>query len=418
MYLSKSIQRYVHSLNEHLSIQRYVHSRNEHLSIQRYTMDYKMSVSDIHTLLPELGDDVYGTVIKDNPNGSEWLCSLNKEWGKVPLAAPYVGVASKWMTEWNSTLQPTQHTVNHQGVDTIVHGLYIGSSRKSHYYPGDVFQSKKVPFSHEIIKKYLGMDDFGTMLLVSMAAKECLEKYDINHRIANATTYAVCGRFGIWTTHTGERLDLLPNVDVLVVKMVLSDVHKTLNCLHSYSDFHHGNLVLSSVLLDGDHTRLTNFFRSSILLPGKIKVFNESQIASLSCESSGHVGCVNVSIGTSHKKPGAKWRSERVWWKLGVDFDVGRDLVLAHSGLAYYAAIDWYVFMVSMMMHNKWYEIVITDISLRSVWNCMWLPGEVILIINDCVQYHSTQTSLVDVYRVLKRYHMCADCMECVAKTL
>ena len=379
-----------------------------------------VNVANIHTLLPELGDDVYGTIVPEIPKASEWLCAPNKEWGKD--GQKYTGIASRWMPEWDSTLQPTQHTLQHDGNTVTIHAMFVGTERWSRYYQGDVFLSKKVT-SEGVIQKYLGMDDFGTMVLVGSAAKECLERYNIKGRVDTPLAYSICGRFGIWATRPAEPLTAI-SADSNIIKTVLRDVHATLSCLRDHSYFHHGNLVMSSVLWTGTHTRITDFVRSSILIPGNVKVFNESRVVEVShvdpIHTSEHTTCVNVSVGTSRVSSGTLWCSKRTWWKLGLDFDVGRDLILSHSGIPYYTVIDWYVFILSLMMHPTWHSLILGDVRTKNVWTSMWLPDEYMRVTHDCSQFGelNRSSSIRDVYVILKRYHMCADCMTMMGKSL
>ena len=446
----------------------------------------------LNSAAQEIGNNLYGPIIRDNPIGSEKLCALNPEWSSTG-GYPYVGAASRWIMELNNGEKAVPHLVEIDGKRMIVKAMDVGSSRWSKFYSTDIFEVKKlreaIRLNPDLAKaclgvsyldyKYIGVDDFASELLNTYITSMFLVSARMPMLVNDIKTYSVCGRFGLLLTDVASEGDLFDvssgrnaelykayqvpqpsggympyvSIDHTVAESVVLQVLTFLDVLRENLDFNHGNLKLSSVLLNRESVNYTyknirvsgsycikvkNFVNSSTLILPKsgstnhVKLFNEIRATRYLPSITGAtdfklnpksmVNCVKIEIGTATDNsainekvfsPTSGKCFNQMWWKLGSNFNTILSLILAHSGLPYYRSLDFYVFMVSLMMTPVWYNSILSSKRLNMIWNGIWLNDEVRDITFDCLQYHEKgKPNLDDVYGLLKKYHLSCSATE------
>lgn len=319
------------------------------------------------------GDNIYGIVVCDQSAGASRICGLNMQWGKSSNS-PYIGI----MSEWLNTSVPPPALGTKDGLVIHTHE----TQKKTKYYHGDLFQVKSS------VQGYVGLDAFANNLITRCVANACLLYHrKLLHHIEMPVAYSICNKYGMasYRVNKGTLWDLRTSF-THSAREVINTITNTLDCLQTHSQFFHGQLTLSSVIVDGnDRIRLSNFDQATIR-HDKVGLFNH--LATLQSTN------ITIDRGT---EPTPKW------WKLGKGFDVETSLILAHSNLPYYRTLDWYVFVVSLMLVREWHN----SIMELGIWEKMWLKNELSQVTADTqrfIQTHNTCPTIQDVYTILKRY--------------
>lgn len=327
----------------------------------------------INRLTPLVDENVYGIVIQ---SGSPEICAVNPDWARTGVT--YIGVASKWLPH-----TPPGHlyeTMDGKNVDIEV----METRRVSKYYKGDIFSFRTLKGSVPR-GKYFALDRFANDLICRCVAHACLIDGIGLHRIHLPTSYAVCGKYGMMSSPvcTGNLLTLPPSVDYL------AQVSEVLECLQTRYDFFHAKLLPTNVMVDSDgKVRLTDLSHATITY-NDMRLLNASLIDTLtsSDEHTIHIG-KEVRGG---------------WWKLGAEFDITTASILSHVGLPYYRTLDWYIFIVGLLLTEKWHPILTNLQVVVSMWTRNDLP----LVIGDCAREMTAECPSIDsVYRIIRRYHI------------
>ncbi len=311
--------------------------------------------------------------------------------------------------------------------------------------------------------QYIGCDDFANEILIGSLVRAAFENEKSMPPLYNKIyTQSMCGSYGLILMDYAEKTDLYsfsarPDLGdffttvqvnfngrlsaVTAVKpeatwLIMKQVACALDFLQGKIEFVHSDLKAQNVLLS---TRPSTGTYKGVNLSGKlsarisdygnasatikstdpidkdpIRFFNEIRAtryvpglsADFELKAKTGTNCFQVGVG------GAAKCGDALWWKLPSNFDYKMSLITAHSGLPFYRSYDWYIFMVSIMMCENFFNSILSDAKLKGIlWDSLWLGEELNGATLEVKKSHGKRPSLERALDFLKNRHMRCDAL-------
>lgn len=427
------------------------------------------------------GNNAYSIIETSVDRESQRFCCLEKKWSVGACDIPYTGAALELVGKLNENEKgQTPYKVQKDNKTYIAKAVKLSRWSKYHKgdvfnvknLRRSLQKDKKMVGSCIVadmdkIVGYIGMDDYSNELTIGSILHDYTKSSPSFSKLLNFPhTFATCQEWGLYISHHASEGDLgrflssggsafevvkpsnggrgYTALKVPVMVDIISQVACTLDYLQSNGSFIHGGLDVSNVLIDqttkvnGSHKNVSfgssgfrvvinDFSNSSINIEtkiGTVRVFSEVSIGRTIAKQLGDFevvlkegsSCLAVPTGQPGTTFGTECRNS-FWWKLPSWFDKVNLLILAHSGIPFYKAIDFYIFMVSICMTMEGYNTMV-DATLYKYWSSLWKMTDLPKINNDVRSYHGRPHALEDVLSVIRKYEMRCDILEYVLQLL
>lgn len=409
------------------------------------------------------GNNIYGTILymDSYDEDGQKLCCVSSDWTKGRDCGPWEGDVAEWVGKLNSGKKGIPNVVR-KG-DTLYVVKSTTSDRFSKHRNTDFFNLKSL--KSMILKKenyanacltsatmdnqYIGLDSFANEILINSIITDILEEnFKTNIAVVHFDTYSICGKHGLIQMPYAKYGDLYgfsktiddkdlkafkssPRGDARgirpeILKGFLVSIAQSLRHLQEKAGFIHGDLKVRNVLIfpDGNNgyiAKMSDFGNSSVTItstskqfPKPIRLFNEYRITRFIPKLPGYKisesntydtkTCVQVGEPSPTNGEYQMTCKSSKWWELPSSFNLPNNLITAHSGLPFYKAYDFYTLMISLMAVPIYYNTVMNDVKLKSVWDSLWRP-HAIESINKAIsnkKYNTQVMGLGDALNILE----------------
>lgn len=427
------------------------------------------------------GNDAYSIIETSVDKESERFCCLEPKWYTGVCKVPYSGPSAKIIEQLNKNEKGQMPYKVEKGDKTyIAKAVKLSRWSKYHKgdvfnvkkLRRSLEKDKRMVGACIIadmdkIVGYIGMDDFSNELTIGSILHDYSSESKFFSKMINYPhTFATCQDWGLYISHNASHGDLghfmsgggsalevvqPPNsgkgytaMKVSIMTDLIAQVACTLDYLQEKSAFIHGGLDVSNILIDnketvsGGHKNVTfgssgyriiinDFSNSSINVStsaGAVRVFSEVNVGRAIAQQLGDFevavqqgsSCLAVPAG----EPGTTYTTEchnSFWWKLPSWFDKINLLILAHSGIPFYKAIDFYIFMVSVAMTLVGYNTLV-DPALYKIWSSLWKNNDLPKITNVVRKFHGKPHALEDILNIIRTFEMRCDIIDYILEIL